>query len=114
MLHIGYQTEDKSNPEEKVYAFFHPTFQEYFAATAIEKYDFLLPASHKDKPVKDESYPIFEPQWKEVILLWLGRSDVDDSLKNEFIKRLINFRSGCGKVYWYRAYFLATAGIAEF
>ncbi|MEA5624964.1 HEAT repeat domain-containing protein [Nostoc sp. UHCC 0251] len=36
------------------------------------------------------------------------------SLKNEFIQKLINFKSGCGDFYWYRAYFLAAAGLGEF
>ncbi len=38
---------------EVVYAFFHPTFQEYFAALAINNWDFFLPCSHKNKPVID-------------------------------------------------------------
>ncbi|NEU72906.1 NACHT domain-containing protein [Hassallia byssoidea VB512170] len=114
LLDIGYPSEEEKNLGEKVYAFFHPTFQEYFAATAVESYDFFLPESHKDRPVKDKFYRIFEPQWKEPILLWLGRSDVDDNLKNEFIQKLINFKSGCGDFYLYRAYFLAAAGLAEF
>ncbi len=114
LLHIGYQTQDENNPVEKVYAFFHPTFQEYFAASVIESCDLFLPKSHKNRPVQGKSYRIFEPQWKEVILLWLGSSNVNDSLKNDFIKKLTNFSSGCGNFYWYRAYFLAAEGIAEF
>ncbi|MBW4595037.1 MAG: HEAT repeat domain-containing protein [Brasilonema angustatum HA4187-MV1] len=126
-----------SQTDEAVYAFFYPTFQEYFAACAIQDWDFFLPREHKNKPVCDsvsvapaqerrshsgvknlryKPYRIFEPQWKEVILLWLGREDVESQQKEQFIQRLRKFKDGCAnnKVYAYRAYFLAAAGIAEF
>lgn len=112
---------DAKNPRKPVYAFFHPTFQEYFAATAIDYRDFFLPRQHQDKPVA-EKYRIFEPQWKEVILLWLGRENIE-AQKQEFIDALVNFDDGCGEWEWenigkgfyeYRAYFLAASGINEF
>ncbi|MGL5059688.1 MAG: HEAT repeat domain-containing protein [Microcoleus sp.] len=112
---------DAKNPLQPVYAFFHPTFQEYFAATAIDDRYFFLPPQHQDKPVA-EKYRIFEPQWKEVILLWLGRENIE-AQKLEFIDALVNFEDGCGKWDWenigkgfyeYRAYFLAASGINEF
>ncbi|HEY9613554.1 NACHT domain-containing protein, partial [Allocoleopsis sp.] len=109
---------DAKNPHQPVYAFFHPTFQEYFAALAIDDWDFFLPRAHDNhnpKPVS-ERYRIFEPQWKEVILLWLGRphEDVTKEQKEAFIKKLVEFEDGCGRFYSYRAYFLAAFGIAEF
>ncbi|MBE9219966.1 NACHT domain-containing protein [Dolichospermum flos-aquae] len=109
-------TDIKGNP---VYAFFHTSFQEYLAATAINDWDFFLPKTHKNKPIEAEKYRIFEPQWKQTILLWLGREDVDESEKESFIQALINFQDGCVKYqgkgfYGYRAYFLAAGGIAEF
>lgn len=65
----------ESSTEEKVYAFFHPTFEEYFAALAIDGWDFFLPRDRVDIPVVDKNNSgkykpcrIFEPQWKEVIL----------------------------------------------
>ncbi|QDL09141.1 hypothetical protein DP114_15635 [Brasilonema sennae CENA114] len=118
--HVGIAAESQS--QEKVYAFFHATFEEYFAALTIDDWDFFLPREHKNKPVKDKDtgkpkpYQIFEPQWKEVILLWLGREnlDLESQKKEEFIKALVEFNDGCGQFYQYRAYFLAAMGIVEF
>ena len=100
--------------DEAVYAFFHPTFQEYFAACKIEDWDFFLPREHKNKPVKEKPYRIFEPQWKEVILLWLGRENVEKQQKELFLNALVRFKDGCNNFYLYKAYFLAAVGIVEF
>ncbi|MEA5523294.1 HEAT repeat domain-containing protein [Limnoraphis robusta] len=61
-----------------------------------------------------DRYRIFEPQWKQVILLWLGREDVGDDQKEEFIQKLVEFDSGCQGFYELKAFFLAAAGINEF
>jgi DNA replication protein DnaC len=109
--------------DEVVYAFFHPTFQEYFAACAVEDWDYFVPRDHVDQPVKGKKYRIFEAKWKEVILLWLGREGVKKEEKESFIEALIKFNDGCGEwvsekvdrgFYQYKAYFLAAVGIAEF
>ncbi|MBD1880319.1 NACHT domain-containing protein [Coleofasciculus sp. FACHB-T130] len=105
------------NPDETVYAFFHPTFQEYFAALAIDDWcSFLTHDKDNPQPLPGNVYRIFEPQWKEVILLWLGRDkrEVADEQKEEFIQALVEFKDGCSDFYRYQAYFLAAAGIAEF
>ncbi|MCC3425470.1 MAG: HEAT repeat domain-containing protein [Microcoleus sp. PH2017_01_SCD_O_A] len=109
--------------KKPVYAFFHPTFQEYFVALAIDDWDFFLPRNHIDKPVLGKRYRIFEPQWKQVILLWLGREDVERKHKEEFIQALLQFDDGCGKFsnikplyksfYESQAYFLAIVGSSE-
>ncbi len=105
-----------------VYAFFHASFQEYFAAKAIDDWHFFL--NHVPKNPSQGTYRIFEPQWKQTILLWLGREEENlKQQKQEFIEALVNFEDGCGKLiillkdkgfYQYQAYFLAAAGIAEF
>ncbi|OUL23835.1 AAA family ATPase [Nostoc sp. T09] len=94
---------------EKVYAFYHPTFQEYFAAQAVSDWHFFL-----NHTLDTPSYRIFAPQWREVILLWLGRDDIPQVHKEEFIQALIEFPDDCGGYYRYQAYFLAAQGIAEF
>ena len=120
---------------EKVYAFYHPTFQEYFAALAINDWRFFLNINNGESNIANPSSPspchlvplsphlpfspspsppIFNYQWREVILLWFGRDDVPQESKEEFIKALIEFEDGCGGFYRYQAYFLAAEGIAEF
>jgi len=98
--------------DDAVYAFFHPTFQEYFAACAIEDWHFFF--NHVPNNPMQGNYRIFEPKWKEMILLWLGREDVERERKEQFIQALVEFEDECGDFYGYRAYFLAASGIAEF
>jgi HEAT repeat protein len=106
---------DADDPTQAVYAFYHPTFQEYFAALAIDDWGFFLPRQHRNRPVKDQSYRIFQPQWKQVFLLWLGREDSElKSQKVTLIQALLAFKDGCREFYSDRAYLLAAAGIAEF
>ena len=105
---------EAENRGEKVYAFYHPTFQEYFAAQAISDWHYFL--NHTPHNPAHGTYRIFEPQWKEVILLWLGREDVPHEQKEQFIKALVEFKDGCINTNWYgnRAYLLAAAAIREF
>ncbi|MDX2243500.1 MAG: NACHT domain-containing protein [Leptolyngbyaceae cyanobacterium bins.302] len=107
------------NPLEDVYAFFHPTFQEYFAALAIDDWDYFLPfedtdQSSEDLVEEDERYRIFEPQWIEVILLWIGRPDFNKDVKQNFVDNLVSFEDVCVGCYDDRAFFLAVNLITEF
>ncbi|MEH1841595.1 MAG: HEAT repeat domain-containing protein [Nostoc sp.] len=105
---VGIDTKKKP-----IYAFFHASFQEYFAAKAIDDWHFFL--NHVPDNPRQGNYRIFEPQWRQTILLWLGREEENlKQQKQEFIDALVNFKDGCQKFYKYRAYFLAAAGIAEF
>lgn len=102
----------ESDTQEKVYAFFHFTFAEYFAALAIDDWHFFFNHIADNPNHPDANYRIFEPQWKEVILLWLGREDVP---KEQLIGALVDFEDGFEEgFYQFQAYFLAAAGIAEF
>ncbi|NMF57068.1 NACHT domain-containing protein [Pseudanabaena yagii] len=108
------------NSLESVYAFYHPSFQEYFAALAINDWRFFLPSSLND--LKSYDYPIFDARWDEVILLWFGREDIEREEKEDFISALIDFDDGCGDFpepinrgfYSFRAYLYAAICLQEF
>jgi hypothetical protein len=106
---------------EAVYAFYHPTFQEYFAAFSIDDWDYFLPRAHIDQHVNcrgenKPTYRVFEQEWRQVILLWIGRSDkvVTEELKEEFIDKLTDFREQEGYFYYCRAYCMAAICAGEF
>jgi HEAT repeat protein/energy-coupling factor transporter ATP-binding protein EcfA2 len=106
---------DAENPRKKVYAFFHPTFEEYFAASAIDNHQFFLNHFPSNPNTLRANYRIFEPQWKQVFLLWLGCKDEElRQQKESLIGALITFKDGCKGVYRDRSFFLAAEGIAEF
>ncbi|MDJ1173976.1 HEAT repeat domain-containing protein, partial [Roseofilum capinflatum] len=114
-LQLGWLNRLGKVESETVYGFDHATFQEYFAALAVEDGDYFLPRNHEDFPIAGKEYRIFAPQWKPVILFWLGREDVEEEKKEAFIEQLVHFKDGCeGNFYDYRAFFLAAAGIREF
>ncbi len=76
----------EANADHKIYAFFHPSFQEYFAALAIENDKFFL-------DYNNENYRIFETKWHEIILLWIGLNNSQQKKQNrEFIDNIINFQ----------------------
>ena len=113
--HVGGAAE---SPDEAVYAFFHPTFEEYFAACAIDDWHFFCESAPNSPDGKQLRWRILEPQWREVFLLWLGREDVSQ-LKEPLLQHL------CSRETWvelyhnnkfnaFRGLFLAVAGMAEF
>jgi energy-coupling factor transporter ATP-binding protein EcfA2 len=78
------------NPLEKVYAFYHPSFQEYFAALAIDKKAFFL--ANEPKNVSSGTYRIFENKWLEVALFWIGIDKKDKHEENCLIEELAEFQ----------------------
>ncbi|WP_166482304.1 HEAT repeat domain-containing protein [Scytonema sp. UIC 10036] len=91
------------NPDEKVYAFFHPTFQEYFAAQAIQDFKEFLKS--------DNRRLFFEPQWLELIFLWLEREDVPKQQKENFIDALTKqLYTNTDDTRWQIAKFLGEIG----
>lgn len=103
----------QENPLENVYAFFHPTFQEYFAALAIDDWDYFLPREHIDKPISSKRYRIFEPHWKEVISLWAGCYSAEYKVE-ELIRKLLVFKDDCGGYFICKSYFISSAITSEF
>ncbi|MBD2471202.1 HEAT repeat domain-containing protein [Nostoc sp. FACHB-145] len=108
--------------DEEVYAFFHPNFQEYFAALKVNDWHEFL--NHLPHNPAQGTYRIFEPQWREVILLWFGQREKKlKQQQQDFVNALVNFKDGCGSwdredidkgFYEYQAFFLAAVVIAEF
>jgi len=105
---------DSENWRKAVYAFFHPTFQEYFAALIIDDWHFFLNHVSENPSHPDASYRIFEPQWEEIFLLWLGRNTISIESKKDLIQALVQFEDRCRAFYWEKTILLAARGIAEF
>lgn len=106
------------NPDELVYAFLHPTFQEYFAALAIDDWHDFLNHIPENPNHSDAKYRIFESRWQEVITLWVGRKDkkISQQQKEQFITELTEFEDISGKYGFYsrQAYLVAARGIGQY
>jgi energy-coupling factor transporter ATP-binding protein EcfA2 len=106
---------DADNLTQTVYAFYHPTFEEYFAALGIDNGSFFLNTVDRNPMAKEAIYRVFETEWRQVFLLWLGRNDtVLKQKKEDLIKSLMTFKDDCGGFYSDRAFLLAVVGISEF
>ncbi len=109
------------NPQERIYAFLHPTFHEYFAAQAItfEQWNYFLDHHNffTNHPAYG-TYRIFEQQWREVILFWFGRpteeGTYDKVCKESFLQELWEFRDKCKGFYSLQAQLLAATALGEF
>jgi len=110
---------DSDKPSEKVYTFFHPTFQEYFASSAIDDWRFFLNHNNsKPNPFlswngKDCTYRVFQAKWREIILFWLGQENREEE-KERFITDLVEFEDGCENFYYDTAYLSAAYCILEY
>lgn len=98
--------------DEDVYAFFHPNFQEYFAALVIDDWRYFL--NHVSDNPDQGVYRVFEAKWKEVMLMWIGRNDILPKIKDEFMLELSNFKDGCNNIFKYDLLPIATECLWEF
>ncbi|TAF07070.1 MAG: hypothetical protein EAZ77_10845, partial [Nostocales cyanobacterium] len=98
--------------DEDVYAFFHPNFQEYFAALAIDDWHYFL--NHVSDNPDEGVYRVFEAKWKEVMLMWIGRKDILSNMKNEFMLEMSHFKDGCNNIFKYGLLPIATKCLWEF
>jgi len=106
------------NSLEKVYAFYHPSFQEYFAALAINDWDFFLPKDHVDAPLQNDvgkykRYRILESIWQETLILWIGRNSILETQKVNFISKINSFKDNCMDLYYYQLYFISVQLYSE-
>ncbi len=108
-LQLGWLTR-AGNSTDKIYRFYHATFQEYFAAQRIDRWQDLVepPASNGEALT-----PIFSTAWREVILLWLGRQDAPKTSKAALMDHLISLDDDCGGFFSAQGYLLAGRGLAE-
>ncbi|MEB3355644.1 MAG: NACHT domain-containing protein [Synechococcales bacterium] len=106
-IRLGWLTPIANPTGEKVYRFAHSTFQDYFAAQAVDRWQlFTTP--------QGDVLPIASPAWQAVILLWLGRDDISDADKTALMHYLVTFEDGCGGFFRDRTQLLAGRALAEY
>lgn len=102
----------EENKIEELFSFTHPTFQEYFAALAIDDSDFFFNPDVGE--ITKRSYRIFEERWREPLLVWFGLRQVEKIDKESLLRRLLYFNDECGKLYEYHVVFIAASCLSEF
>lgn len=124
LLNLGWLKHVRASEEltgQEYFAFFHGTFQEYFASQAIEAEQWAEYFFHHvpdDPSGPGACYNClerhWEQRWQRVALLWFGRKDVSDKQKNQFVQALLDFSSESN---WYHndsALFLAAQATRKY
>ncbi|ACB51915.1 hypothetical protein cce_2567 [Crocosphaera subtropica ATCC 51142] len=95
--------------KENQYQFEDHTFEDYFAALAIDDGQFFLNA-------ETTTLKLFSDQWQQILLFWLGRKDIGSEKKEALMQALVSFEDECGQenFYGFRAYLTAAMALSEF
>ena len=104
---------ERDEQDQEVYAFYHQSFQEYFAALAITNWKFFLHISiNMSEP---ENYRVFDKKWEEVILFWVGNTEKNKEIQ-DFIDSLVDFETHTIVDIFYKIQgdFIAAKCISEF
>ncbi|MDJ0515332.1 MAG: NACHT domain-containing protein, partial [Trichodesmium sp. MO_231.B1] len=82
---------DEKFKTDKVYTFFHRTFQEYFASLVIPNWEFLF--NHIPGDVSNSTYRIFDSYWQEVALMWMESNSCSAADGEKFFNIFDDFES---------------------
>ena len=99
---------------EGIYAFYHPTFQEYFAALAVEDWHFFLNHIPKNPQHPDARYRILRRSGKRLFCCGWGVRRLGRRRRKRLLRLWLSLMMGAGICINYGRFFLAAAGIAEF
>jgi hypothetical protein len=91
-----------------IYSFVHLTFQEYFAACDLEK-RYITDLERLWREIQPHLY---DPRWREVILLLLGRLNEHDEPPSIIVEKILRERDKFDEVL-HRNLFLAAACLAD-
>ncbi|NEQ76293.1 MAG: NACHT domain-containing protein [Okeania sp. SIO2C9] len=92
---------DEKFKTDKVYTFFHRTFQEYFASLVIPNWEFLF--NHIPGDVSNSTYRIFNSYWQEVALMWMEGGNCSPEDGKKFLKIFNYFKlDECLSFYGYQ------------
>ncbi|MEM8778613.1 MAG: HEAT repeat domain-containing protein [Cyanobacteria bacterium P01_G01_bin.49] len=102
---VGIVTENGSDD----YVFGDRTFQDYFAASAIDDWQCFF-NDHQTPNV------LLSDSWQRILKFWLGRQEIAPQQKDALIKALIAFEDGCDpyNFYGFRTYLIAASCLSEF